>query len=175
MLTETDMLKEVDGLKKFAVKLCGNTADADDLLQTTLLKALDNRDKYVNDGRAFSWLSRIMFNSYVTAYRRKTRFETQYDPEPVLLAAPINPDQEDKMMISEIQDAMQTLRPEYRQILMMVCAYGLSYDEVAKHLEIPVGTVRSRLSRARDMLQSRLASQDRSSRTIHRQVLGTMH
>ncbi|MES2729068.1 MAG: RNA polymerase sigma factor [Pseudomonadota bacterium] len=175
MLAERDLLNEMEGLKKFAIKLCGNHADADDLLQTTILKALKNKDKFETDSRVFSWLSRIMFNSYVTDYKRKAKYETQYDPEPAIMAATVAPNQEDKMMISEIQEAMTQLSAEHRQMLMMVCAYGMSYEEVADKLGIPTGTVRSRLSRARDTLQGMLTSNDNHTRVLSRQAAAAVH
>ena len=175
MLAETDILNEMSGLKKFAIKLCGNDSDADDLVQTTILKALTHKEKFETGSRPFSWLSRIMFNTYATAYKRRTRYETQYDPEPALMAAAVLPQQEDKMMISEIQDAMGQLQAEHRQVLMMVCAYGMSYEEVADQLRIPTGTVRSRLSRARDAIQSLLADNDNRARVIHRQLASSVH
>ena len=164
MLAENVLLQEVTGLKKFAIKLCGNDVDADDLLQTTLLKALDNREKFITDGPAFSWLSRIMFNTHVTNRKKRNRYETQYDPEPFLALASTAHTQEDQVMMKEVQEAMNKIKPAYKEILMMICAMGLSYEEAAAQLGIPMGTVRSRLSRARDTLQQVLATNDNNAR-----------
>lgn len=160
MLTDAVLFKEIDGLNRFAIKLCRNKADAEDLLQTTLLKALTHREKFDQDTKAFSWLSRIMYNSFVTGYNRKIRYESQYDPEPMLLSASCQAVQETEVMAKEVAHAMKDLTPQYREILIMVCSHEMSYEDVSKALQIPLGTVRSRLSRAREKLMDILAEND---------------
>lgn len=160
MLTDIALFKEIDGLNRFAMKLCKNTADAEDLVQTTLVKALSHREKFQEDTKTFSWLSRIMYNTFVTSYNRKTKYESQYDPEPALMSARCEAAQETELMAKEVATAMKNINPQYKEILMLVCAYEMSYEEVSQTLKIPLGTVRSRLSRAREKLMEVLAEND---------------
>ena len=156
MLTDQELINELDGLKRFAIKLCKNEADAEDLLQSTVTKALAHRNSFQSGSKQFSWLSRIMFNDFVTSYKRKTRFESQYDPEEQMANLAVEPDQEVLTLMNEVNQAMNQLSTEHREIIMLVSVYGMSYDDVAEQLNIPVGTVRSRLSRAREQLQLRI-------------------
>ena len=89
----------------------------------------------------------------MTDYRRKTKFETQYDPEPYIQAMSVNAAQEGISELSAVGTAMDMLSPDHKEILTLVCVQDKSYQEVSEILNIPVGTVRSRLSRAREHLQ----------------------
>lgn len=82
-------------------------------------------------------------------YRRKVKFETQYNPESFIEREKVNASQEEKSELNQVGRAMDTLPRKHKQILMMVCVQGHKYADVSKSLNIPVGTVRSRLSRAR--------------------------
>ena len=93
-----------------------------------------------------------MYNLFVSDYRRKVKFESQYDPEPILEKTEVVANQNDKIMVQEVGEAMNKLSQDHRDILVMVCVQGMKYEETAKVLDIPVGTVRSRLSRARTLL-----------------------
>ncbi len=93
-----------------------------------------------------------MYNIFVTEYRRKVKFETQYDPESHIENRSVEPDQQVKLEVKVLAKAMEQMSPEHREILVLVCVKGMQYQEVADMLSIPVGTVRSRLSRARNQL-----------------------
>ena len=97
-----------------------------------------------------------MYNSFVTRYRRKTKFETQYDPEPYLEAQKVEARQEAQVQVKEVEAALGTVPAKYRDILVKVCFEGMPYKAVAKQLDMPIGTVRSRLARARAQLQEAL-------------------
>ncbi len=153
MFTQADLVKEMDNLHKFALRLTRNASDADDLLQSTVLRALEKKHMFEADTSLFKWSSKMMFNLFVSDYRKKTRFETQYDPDEYINMEYVEADQEDKAELRCVQDAMETLSPDHKNILVMVCVKGMRYEEVAEALAIPVGTVRSRLSRAREQLQ----------------------
>ena len=160
MLTNSALFAELEGLNRFALKLCKNKSDADDLVQTTIFRALSHKDSFEEGTKAFSWLSRIMYNSFATTYKRKVRYESQYDPEPEILKVRFESSQEDKVMVNEVQKAMEELCPQHREILMLICAYEMSYEEAYINLKIPVGTVRSRLSRARESLMGIMSGND---------------
>ena len=158
MFAQNNLIAETENLRKFALHLTRNKSDADDLVQSTFLRALEKSD-YFEDGTSLrKWTSKIMFNLFVTDYRRKTRFETQYDPEPYIQSQSIGAPQESEAELHAVGDAMVKLSTDHREILTMVCINDMPYQEVADMLHIPVGTVRSRLSRARESLNGLLDS-----------------
>lgn len=154
MFTQNELIAETGKLQKFSMKLARNKANADDLFQSTCLRALEKSDQFKGGTNLFSWTSRIMYNLFVSDYRRKVKFETQYDPEPVLQRTLIAASQEIHVEFHQVKRMIAKLNPEHREILTLVCAQGLSYKETSEKLQIPLGTVRSRLSRARAQLQA---------------------
>lgn len=156
MFTQDALVVEMNNLKKFALKLTRKECDADDLLQATVLRALEKKHLFETGTNLFSWTSKIMYNIFVSNYRRKVKFETQYDPESYIERERFDASQDTRMEFKEVQEAMNALSECHREILTMVCIKGMQYAEVSGILEIPVGTVRSRLSRARENLQSLL-------------------
>jgi RNA polymerase sigma-70 factor (ECF subfamily) len=153
MFEQTAIINEMEKLRRFALRLTRNASDAEDLLQSTILRALEKNHMFETGTDLFKWSSKIMFNLFVTDYRRKTKFESQYDPESYLERESVEADQDTKVELSRVREAMQILSDDHRDILMLVCIKGMQYQEVSEALQIPVGTVRSRLSRAREQLQ----------------------
>jgi RNA polymerase sigma-70 factor (ECF subfamily) len=162
MYRDVDLIKEMPKLKKFALRLAGNASDAEDLVQMTVLRALEKREMFAQDTNIFKWSAKIMFNLFVTEYRKKKRFETQYDPEHYIASLSVDATQERDIDLARMHQAMSRLSPAHREILIMVCIRNLQYQEVSELLQIPVGTVRSRLARARDSLQ-KLFEPDRAA------------
>lgn len=158
MFATQDLLEETDGLRKFALKLTRNVYDAEDLVQSTVLRALEKRTMFQSGTNLFSWTSKIMYNMFVSNYRRKTKYESQYDPEPYINNQSQEASQDIKMEVQDIENAMQELNEEHQEVLMMVCVKNMKYAEVSEALQIPVGTVRSRLSRAREALKTALST-----------------
>lgn len=152
MFKEQALVKEMDNLRKFAIRLTRNPVEADDLLQSTVLRALEKKDYFQDGTDLFKWTSKIMFNLFVTDYRRKVKFESQYDPEDIIGSQSIDADQDSQSELKAVGRAMEKLSEEHRDVLVMVCIKGMQYQEVADMLDVPVGTVRSRLSRARAQL-----------------------
>lgn len=152
MFTQAQLIAEMPKLRKFANKLTRNMAEAEDLTQSTLLRALEKSTYFETGTDLFKWTSKIMYNLFVTDYRRKVKFETQYDPESYIENRSVEADQEVKMELKSVNAAMNQMSDEHKEILVMVCVKGMQYQEVADLLQIPVGTVRSRLSRARNQL-----------------------
>jgi len=153
MFQQIELVENIECLRKFAIRLTGNMTDAEDLVQATVLRALEKKHLFQTGTDLLKWTSKIMFNLFVTDYRRKTKFETQYDPESIIERQSIDATQERELELSRVREAMKQLSPEHRKILVLVCIKGLKYKEVSNYLHIPVGTVRSRLARARDNLQ----------------------
>ncbi len=152
MFTQPQLITEMPKLRKFASKLTRNTTEGEDLLQSTLLRALEKQDYFETGTDLFKWTSKIMYNIFVTDYRRKVKFETQYDPEFHIENRSVEADQHTKLEVKVLAKAMEQMSPEHKEILVLVCVKGMQYQEVADMLQIPVGTVRSRLSRARNQL-----------------------
>jgi RNA polymerase sigma-70 factor (ECF subfamily) len=158
MFTQSALIAETVKLQKFSMKLTKNKSNADDLLQSTCLRALEKAHLFEDGSNLFSWTSKIMYNLFVTEYRRKVKFETQYDPESFLQKISTAPPQENNAELAKVKRAIMKLSRSKREIIMMVCVKGLRYEEVSEILQIPVGTVRSRLSRAREQLQMIMAA-----------------
>ncbi|MBI1326172.1 MAG: sigma-70 family RNA polymerase sigma factor [Alphaproteobacteria bacterium] len=156
MFNDQTLIDEIPNLRKFALKLARDRNNAEDLLQATVLRALEKRHLFNEGTSMFSWASKTMYNLFVSDYRRKTKFETQYDPETHIAHESVGPNQEAHIEFKEVQEAMNMLSDDHREILVMVCVKNMQYAEVSEALQIPIGTVRSRLSRARESLQQAL-------------------
>jgi len=166
MFNNDALMDHTDRLEKFAYKLTRNKADAEDLLQSTVLRAIEKKHLFQEGTNLFSWSSKIMYNMFVSGYRRKVKFETKYDPESFIEKESVEANQNIQMEFKDVDIAMNTLSSEHKEILIMVCIKGMQYAEVANKLDIPVGTVRSRLSRARHALQTSL---DKPNTTLNNQ------
>lgn len=152
MFSNQDLMMETRKLRKFSYKLTQNIHDAEDLLHSTIVRAIEKKHQFHEGTNLFSWTSRIMYNMFVSNYRRKVKFETQYDPDSYLEYESIAAPQDSNMEVQDIGKAIDMLSDDHREILVMVCVDDMGYAEVAENLDIPVGTVRSRLSRARQNL-----------------------
>lgn len=156
MFSHAELIAIRPNLYRFALRLTRNEADGEDLLQSTLLRALEKAHLYEQGTNLLGWASKVMYNLFVTSYRTKVRFETQYDPEAIINAVSIPAPQEDICDLMTVRMAMKHLTAEHRSILDLVCVRGLGYQDTAEALRVPVGTVRSRLSRARRNLHALL-------------------
>lgn len=156
MFNNHQLIVEIPKLEKFAMRLTRNAHDAGDLVQSTLLRAIEKKHLFKTGTDLFKWTSKIMYNLFVSSYRRRVKFETQYDPENYLEKQSVDAPQETQVRLKKVRDAMNFLSAAHRQVLVMVCIQGLKYQDVATALNVPVGTVRSRLSRAREQLQTLL-------------------
>lgn len=162
MATATDELKAemvqlLPRLRAFARSLARNQAEADDLVQQTLEKALRHLDGFTPGTRLDSWMFRIMRNGWIDDARARRPLEPI---DNVAEAALSGEDGRDTVMsrlhLQAVGRAMNSLPEDQRTILMLVCVEGMRYREVAEALEIPEGTVMSRLARARKALAAML-------------------
>lgn len=153
-----DLVALVPRLRRFALGLAGNQADADDLVQAACEKALKNRDQFQVGSRMDSWMYRIIQTGWLDMRRRHGVRGAAIDPDDAHLSdegkAASLP--EDRLMLSQVRRAMDTLPEGQREVLALVAIEGLSYRETAETLNLPIGTVMSRLSRARESLIPRL-------------------
>ena len=150
-LLRDDLVGAIPMLRGFARSLSGNRDRADDLVQETLAKAIANRDKYRQGTNLHAWLVTILRNQYYSEGRRRWREVS--DAEGTHAARLTEPPVHDsRMEMREFLGALQVLPPDQREALVLVGASGLSYEEAAEVLGTRVGTVKSRVSRARARL-----------------------
>ncbi len=154
MFENSELVDQLENLRKFALTLTGNIPDAEDLVNATVLRAMEKNDMFETGTDLQAWMSKIMFNLFATQYRRKARIDEKTEPAETvdneeLTTAP----QETAVELSLVSKAVDKLSEEQKQILIMICVQEMKYEEVAEELNIPIGTVRSRLSRARENLQ----------------------
>ena len=146
-----DVVGMIPALRAFAWSLSHNGSDADDLVQETLIKAWSHRDKYEPGSNLRAWLFTILRNTYytqVTRRRREVRDETgEYAST---LKTP--PTQDWTVAMHALQTALLELPPEHREALILVGAAGLSYEEAAEICGCALGTIKSRVNRARAKL-----------------------
>lgn len=157
-----DLLPQhVPALRRYARALTGDAASADDLVQDCIERALTRAHLWRQPGNLRAWLFTIMHNINANEKRRmasRPRLATIDDvPEPSRPASQV-----ERLMANETLAALKMLSVEHRQVLLLVALEGLQYAEVAEVLGVPVGTVMSRLSRARDRLMQ-LASGERAA------------
>jgi RNA polymerase sigma-70 factor (ECF subfamily) len=159
------LLAHVPGLRRYAAALAGNAADADDLVQDCIERALVRQDTLREPDSLGRWLKTILHNLYVTKLRRRRAASVPIEDFAEDLALSVPP--EDQGQIRDLVRALGALSVEHRQVLLLVSLEGLSYREVAEVLDIPIGTVMSRLARARERLRSLLdGDEDRAVRRI---------
>lgn len=147
----------VPHLRAFARGLCGRPDLADDLVQETLLKAWAAQDRFEPGTSMRAWTFVILRNAYLTDMRRN-RFRGEYDEGVAerILTAPAG--QEEPIHLSDLHRALLTLPPERREALLLVGAGGFSYEEAAAICGCAVGTIKSRVGRARAALTEMLAN-----------------
>lgn len=142
-------------LRRFAHALCGSRDDGDDLVQAACVKALSRLDQYTPGTRLDSWMFRIVQTTHLDEIRRRRRAGPQDGEDAVgrLSDGGLAADRaEHRLLLARVREAVAGLPPEQRAVLALVAIEGRSYREAAEILGTPVGTVMSRLSRARARL-----------------------
>ena len=167
---EEEFMPHLDALYNFAYKLTINEDDAKDLLQDTSLKAYRFINSFEKGTNAKAWLFRILKNSFINDYRKKSKTPGMVDYQDV--ESYYNSDKGDSSreitvdlraetvrdkLGDEITIALNSLDVDFRTVIILCDLEGFKYEEMAKILHIPIGTVRSRLHRARNMLKEKLA------------------
>jgi RNA polymerase sigma-70 factor (ECF subfamily) len=149
-----DLVALVPKLRRFARSLVGSAQDADDLVQAACERALRNPAQFSVGTRMY----RIIQNLWLDDRRRNRTRGTAIDPDDAYLSDEGKAAQlpEDRMMLAQVRGAMATLPEGQREVLALIAIEGLSYKETAEVLDLPIGTVMSRLSRAREALLPKL-------------------
>ncbi len=153
------VLELLPALRAFARSLTRNRAEADDLVQETLLKALSNIEKFDPGTNLRAWLFTILRNSYYTDMRKKRR---ENDGLSALAQQDhtMGPGQDWSVTLSTLKEALAQLPDDQREALVLVGAAGLSYEEAADVCGCALGTIKSRVNRARAKLLSLMGAQD---------------
>jgi RNA polymerase sigma-70 factor (ECF subfamily) len=146
-------------LYKIAYSWCHNPALADDLVQETMLKALQKARQLKNTEAVNGWLARILANCWYD-YLRRTRETVDLDSLPYEDEITDGDIHEKQDIVARVRAMIATLPVGQRQVITLVDLAGFSYIEIAKILDIPIGTVMSRISRARSALRTKLADYD---------------
>jgi len=163
-----EVIRLLPKIRRFAFSLTGSVDDADDLLQATVERALARWQQFQKGTSVEKWMFRICKNLWIDEWRaRKVRgpvidiadspFEPSVDGTEVAIR---------KLQLREVSEAMQHLSDEQRMALSLVAVEGLSYREAGAVMEVPTGTVMSRLARARRALVERLAERPASERDV---------
>jgi len=165
---ERELLPFIDALHNFAYNLCFNEDEANDLVQETYLKAYRFIKSYQTGTNAKAWLFKILKNVYINQYRKRSRRPTSVDIDEVNVYTESDEDQSrlayldlrkemfDEMLGDEVTIALNSLPVEFRSVILLCDIEGFSYEEIAKIIDKPIGTIRSRLFRARNMLKEKL-------------------
>lgn len=163
---EQQAIAHTDTLYRFGMRLTGNAADADDLVQETYLKAYRFWDKYDQGTNIRAWLFRILKNSFINLYRKESKEPEMVDYSEIMnplseshAASDANSLQEQvfhNLLDDDVSSAVSSLPEEFRTIVILCDIEGLTYEEIARFLACPIGTVRSRLHRGRKLLHSNL-------------------
>ena len=161
---DQEILPNLDLLYRVALRYTRDSARAEDLVQDTLLKAYRSWDRFQPGTSARAWLLAIMRNTFINLYRREKR-----EPIPLELEkleyhqGPSEAEESDpegaffdQIVDERILQALDTLPPDFREVMVLSDVEGLPYAEIAQALGIPVGTVKSRLSRGRKLMQNAL-------------------
>lgn len=165
-----EFMPHIDALYNFAYRLTFDEDDSNDLVQDTYLKAFRFINSFQEGTNAKAWLFRILKNSFINDFRKKSKepskvdyneVESYYNSDEVETTSTVTSDLRidalKNMMGDEITNALNSLDVDFRTVIILSDLEGFKYEEMAKILDIPIGTVRSRLHRARNLLKEKLS------------------
>jgi RNA polymerase sigma-70 factor (ECF subfamily) len=143
-----ELVSQLPHLRLIALALCGRRDVADDLVGETVLRALAAETQFRPGSNFGAWVATILRRQYITSYRRGRREvlsqDVKLDP-----GSPVAPNQEQVVGVKEVSAALQLLSVEHRDIIVMIALANLTYEEAAEACGCPIGTIKSRLNRAR--------------------------
>jgi RNA polymerase sigma factor (sigma-70 family) len=164
---EKEFMPLIGSLYNFAYRLTLDEDDANDLVQETYMKAYRFFDSYEQGTNAKAWLFRILKNSFINDFRKKSKQPSKVDYQEVEsfynsddvdenITTDLRIESVQEMIGDEVANALNALAVDFRTIIILCDLEGFTYEEMAKILDIPIGTVRSRLHRARNLLKDKL-------------------
>ena len=163
---EALILACIPSLRRYARGLTGDPHRADDLVQDTLERAWSRYSRWQRRGELRAWMFGIMHNHFIDGVRAASR-QTDHTAPGDLPDAPVRATQTDQLEVRDLDRCLQALPAEQREVLLLICVEDLSYQDTARILDVPMGTVMSRLSRAREKLGALMQARDTVSK-LHR-------
>ncbi|NBJ13482.1 sigma-70 family RNA polymerase sigma factor [Microvirga arsenatis] len=145
------IMASLASLRSFAVSLTRDVNRAEDLVQETILRAISRQESFEAGTNLQAWLFTILRNLFFSAHRKSQREVEDADGSHAAALITI-PDQEDRIVVQDLEAALAKLPKEQREAILLVGAEGLSYEETAEALGVKVGTIKSRVNRARNRL-----------------------
>lgn len=175
---EQEALPHLDAVYRFALRLTGSPADAEDLVQETFLRAYRSWDHYTPGTAAKSWLFTICRNAFLRQRQQDSRrgevIQQASTPEAPLFMPAYEDDPAGSFFSGIVDETIlaqiEKLPAEFREVVLLSDLEGLSYADIAKVLDVPLGTVKSRLFRGRKLLQKALYDYAREAGVIHPQA-----
>jgi RNA polymerase sigma-70 factor, ECF subfamily len=162
-----DLLEpQIPRLRRYSRALTRDTQRADDLVQDTLVRALMKQDRWEPGTNLRAWLFTLMHNQFVNNVRRANRETGAIDIDDVSSSLVATTDPTASRQLYELERALGQLAAEQREVILLVGLEGFSYEDAAKILAVPVGTVRSRLSRGRESLRRQFGIGDEIDPTV---------
>lgn len=164
---DEEIIPHLDALYNFGLRLTSDPNDAEDLVQDTIVKAYRFFSSYEKGTNAKAWLFRILKNSYINNYRKKSKKPQQVDYdevatfyETIRAERTETSDLEDKMfrelIDDELSNALDNIPEDFRTVVLLCDVEDFTYEEIANMLDVPIGTIRSRLHRGRNLLKAEL-------------------
>lgn len=152
---KTELVSHMKALRAFALSLARNEAQADDLVQDTVLKAWTNFDKFEQGTNMRAWLFTILRNTFYSQ-RRKAAREVEDSDGAMTERLSVKPAHDGRLHMADFRTALATLPVEQREVLILVGALQYSYEEAAEVCGVKVGTIKSRLNRGREALSAQM-------------------
>ena len=164
---DQELVAALPKLRRFAFGLTGSIDEGDDLVQAACERALARRDQYKPGTRLVSWMYRIVQTVWIDRLRHRRRGPTVMDPTALadLPGGDAAAEMESRLALAEVRRAIAGLPPEQRTVLLLISEEGAAYREAAEILQLPIGTVMSRLARARLALGKALEQPGRGRET----------
>ena len=155
----TQLIAELPYLRRFARSLAGDAALADDLVQDTAARAIEKQRLYDPSRPLRAWLYAILRNLFINGIRKRAQFHVVKNVDDLIDGEDaVPPEQEQGLSLRLITDALDRLPPQHREVIALVSLEEMSYRDVSEILGVPMGTVMSRLSRAREQMRRLLES-----------------
>jgi RNA polymerase sigma-70 factor (ECF subfamily) len=164
---DDEIIPHMDALYNFALRLTTDPNDAEDLVQDTIVKAYRFFSSYEKGTNAKAWMFRILKNSFINNYRKTSKKPSQVDYDEVssyyesIRAERTETSDLESLMFREMMDddlstALKRLPEDFRTVVLLCDVDGYTYEEIANMLDVPIGTIRSRLHRGRNLLKTEL-------------------
>jgi RNA polymerase sigma-70 factor (ECF subfamily) len=164
---EQEFLPHIHSIYNFAYRITFDEDDAKDLVQETYLKSFRFIDSFEQGTNAKAWLFRILKNSFINEFRKKNKEPVKIDYQEVeafynsdevnhMITSNLQVEAVKEMIGDEVSIALNSLEVDFRTVIILCDIEGFSYEEMALILDVPIGTIRSRLHRARNLLREKL-------------------